>query len=232
MTRENRINTIVVLVVLALMLPGGVILFRKKSQPGERPIGSPDPVKVSTAYMDPYPAESYKRLAPVRTLQWVAGLAYENTTGDVERISRAHDNSAVVPAIAREQRVRLSVGEAIFYTDVASGSTEAQVMSTGRRFQLISKGQSPTPWIRILLWQENVAPGSLVATVDGQPAAVLVATRHEIPKAVRHDLQDAGFVLPPGNVTVLDIAGATTQPSPRVVKLKWDDREESAELPQ
>lgn len=227
MKREHKINVVFAIVLLALVAPGGVILFRKKSQVGERPIGSPDPVRKTTAYMDPYPAESFDRLAPILTLQWVGGLAMSDTPTDAVRVTRATTQPVVTGP--REQRVRLSVGEAIFYGETPGGSPEAQVMSDGRRFQVVARGAGGDGWLRAIIWDANVDEAAITATIDGRPARVLSARRVIMPKTVRHELQEAGYVLPPDNVTVVDVA--VPADSARELGLTWGNWSERAALP-
>jgi hypothetical protein len=74
---ETRANVIFLAVLMALTLPGAIILFRKKLEPGARPMGAPDPVRRSTPYMDPAPvAGPVSRVVPPRTARWVASLAH------------------------------------------------------------------------------------------------------------------------------------------------------------
>ena len=72
MTRETRFNLIFIAVLLAVSLPGAVILARKKMEPGARQMGEPDPVRRSIPYMDPAPVPSIMaRISPPKTAQWV-----------------------------------------------------------------------------------------------------------------------------------------------------------------
>lgn len=213
MTKETRNNLIFLVVLLALLLPGGVILFKKKSQPGERPIGSPDPVRQTTAYMDPYPGESTRRLAPLVTLQWVGAVALNGVEG--RRVGGTEE--AVVTQARPARGGSGNVGSASPFGEIASGSAEAQVMSAGRWFQVVSRGEVPSPWVRVIVWDEDVDPakGTLSGKLDGKPAEIK-ATVMAVPKQVRHDLQDAGYVLPPERVVVVDVPGSGS-----VLEIEW-----------
>src|SRR5687767_258416 len=86
MKRETRYNLIFLAVLLALMLPGGVILFRKKLEPTVRPMYLPDPVPVAVAYLSPEPTPPGKtRVEPARTAEWVKTLARERGVGRILR---------------------------------------------------------------------------------------------------------------------------------------------------
>jgi hypothetical protein len=79
MTRETRINLIATAVILALMAPGGVLMFRKKMRPGARAIlGQPDPVRRVVPYMEPQDLPLHERVVPPRTWSWVTEIARES----------------------------------------------------------------------------------------------------------------------------------------------------------
>lgn len=217
MRPEIRNNLIFLALLLALMAPGAVILFNKKSQPGERPIGSPDPVRRTTAYMDPYPAESVERLAPLQTLQWVSVLAL----ADPPLPDSARDKAVRVvrplppetPAITRLAPVGGSgnVGTSAPFRPVEVGPVDAQVISDGRWFQVVSAGPGPAPdtaVLRVIVWDEDADParGTFDARTPLGPAPILATHPVSMPRPIRHDLQDAGFVSPPQQVVVLDLA--------------------------
>jgi hypothetical protein len=206
MRRESRLNLIVIGCVLLLVLPGAVILVKKKSQPGERAIGSPDPVRTTTAWMDPYPEAAVTRLAPLRSLQWLSALAMEGTPGDsAERVIR----KVPTPFVKTDAPSQTpgNVGEAIFYGQQPAGSAAAQVISDHCWFQVISRGPNPAPWLRLVVWDEDQKRGdAFTVDVDGKPERVLAVRQVPMPIEVRHDLQEAGYVLPPERVWVMDVA--------------------------
>ena len=51
MTKESRLNLIFLTVLLVVLTPGAVILFRKKLEPTVRPMYLPDPVPRAVAYL-------------------------------------------------------------------------------------------------------------------------------------------------------------------------------------
>ena len=86
MQRETRYNLIFLAVLLAVLLPGAVILFRKKMEPTVRPMYLPDPVPTAVAYLSPEPTPPGKtRVEPARTAEWVKGLARDRGVMEVLR---------------------------------------------------------------------------------------------------------------------------------------------------
>jgi hypothetical protein len=77
-TRENRYNLIFIAVLIALLTPGAVILFRKKMQPAARPMYLPDPVPRSIAYMSRGEVPpGMTRVEPAHLAEWKAALVKE-----------------------------------------------------------------------------------------------------------------------------------------------------------
>lgn len=224
--RDAKFNLIVISVVIALMIPGGVILVRKKSMPGERAIGSPDPVRTTTAWIDPYPGPAVTRLAPLRTLQWLGALSLDNTPGDdATRIVRA----APTPVVSDDKLTKTpgNVGEALFYGQQPAGSVAAQVISPSCWFQALSRGDGPTPWTRIVVFDDDKSLGpTFRAEQNGVPAQLLSAKVVDVPIEVRHDLQEAGYVMPPKSVWLIDIGGAG-----KTLKLSAGTRADTLALP-
>jgi hypothetical protein len=75
MTRETRFNLIFLAILLAVLLPGAVMLFRRKLEPTVRPMYLPDPVRQSLAYMSPDETPpGMTRVAPPHAAEWMAGI--------------------------------------------------------------------------------------------------------------------------------------------------------------
>lgn len=233
MTRETKINVVFAVVLVALVAPGGVILFKKKSQPGERAIGSPDPVRTTTAWIDPYPAENVQRLAPVLALQWVGALAVDGVKGDWERVR--HPGEVAVVGGEAPWVTPGHVGEAKFYGQNPSGNASKQVMSAHRWFQVVSKGaDGDRKWWRLVVWNSDTrgSRGQFTARIknhSGQWTEAKVEAVHEVrmPIDVRHDLQEAGYVMPPEVVTVLEVLGDQA----REIELNFGTKSDTAKLP-
>lgn len=254
MTRENRINSVFAIVLIAAMVPGAVILVKKKMQPGERPIGAPDPVRRTTAYMDPWPSASVPRLAPIRTLQWVGAIALSpvpasganavpTTAPAMQRVFRGDDAGRALASVPTPQ-VRRSVGDANFYGEVASGNPDAQVLSEGRLVQVVSFAP-PTPPLtesptspsspassgavyRLIVWDEEALPDAITAQADGTAVKPLSIQRLPVPKPIRHELQEAGYVLPPEHILVIDLGTAGLA---RELTLTWARKRDRVVLP-
>lgn len=216
MSGETRANLVVLAVVLLLVAPGAVIMFKKKSQPGERPIGSPDPVRRTTAYMDPFPAESVERLAPLRTLEWVSGLATAEpaaparAAGPLVRVTWPLPPDT--PRVSRLEPTGGSgrVGTSAPFRPIDLGPVQAQVISAQRWFQVVSAAPSLAAGrgvVRLVVWDEDADPqaGSIDVVSSAGSAELLAVHVVAMPRVIRHDLQDAGFVSPPQRVLVLDI---------------------------
>jgi hypothetical protein len=75
--RETRANVIFIVVLLALTLPGGVILFKKKLDPAAPPNYLPDPMRTRLPYVSPMDAPELARYIPELTGKWVKDIAAE-----------------------------------------------------------------------------------------------------------------------------------------------------------
>ncbi len=223
-------------VLLALMAPGAVILFNKKSIPGERPVGAPDPVRKTTAYMDPYPPESVQRLAPMKTLDWIAALALGDAPSTAPVAVTRPVDSPPPPPLSSPYKGSGNVGASATFKTIPLGVAEAQVVSDGRWFQVVSRGTLPDGrhWVRVLVWDEDADPAKVrfSAAVNGSPAEITASRIIPVPKPVRHDLQDTGFVLPPERITLLDITSAQTPTTLSLSHTGRHPKSQSASLPQ
>lgn len=82
-TKETRANVVFLTIFLAIALPGGVILFKKKLDPAVPPMYMPDRPRVSLPYNSPEEAPDLKRYVPERTGEWVTDVAREHGYADV-----------------------------------------------------------------------------------------------------------------------------------------------------
>lgn len=79
MTKETKANLIFLAIILALLLPGGIILFRKRMNPDARRADLPDPVPTTVTFMDPQPTPpGMRRVAPPKTMQWFAKIVQDH----------------------------------------------------------------------------------------------------------------------------------------------------------
>ena len=81
MTRETRANLIFLAVILALLTPGAVILFRKKLAPTLKPMRMPEGVPTEIAYLSPLETPpGRKRVEPPHTAKWVESLVQDHAS--------------------------------------------------------------------------------------------------------------------------------------------------------
>jgi hypothetical protein len=72
MTRETRFNLIFLLILIPLLLPGGIMLFRAKLDPNARRMFKPDVIRAESVYInydDQRP--NAPRIVPPITGQWI-----------------------------------------------------------------------------------------------------------------------------------------------------------------
>src|SRR5688500_13588661 len=78
MTRETRIHLHFHAVILAILTPGGVMLFRKKLEPTLKPMAAPHAVQREHAYLSPLETPpGRKRVEPPHTAKWVESIVRE-----------------------------------------------------------------------------------------------------------------------------------------------------------
>lgn len=180
MNRETRNNLIFIVLLVAVCLPGGIILFKKKSQPGARQIGALDTVRTETAYVNPIPYGSKLSFTvPPQTDQWVA------------RVGSA-DESPKVAINAEKGRL---ISKARLFQIVRQENEPDGLHLT----LIIWNPEVPVPTPVV-----NVAyrgPG------HSSPIAVNVDSIKEVdlPAEVREELRNTGYVEPPTRVSVVRI---------------------------
>jgi hypothetical protein len=74
-TKETRVNLWFLAIFLAITLPGGVILFKKKLDPASPLMYMPDRPRQRVPYNSPEEAGDLKRYVPEKTGKWVTDLA-------------------------------------------------------------------------------------------------------------------------------------------------------------
>jgi hypothetical protein len=186
MTFETRANLVFLVLFLLISLPGAAILFVKKLDPTARRMSLPEPVRKSLPYMDPMPVPpEVPRVVPPRTAAWVDAGARD---------------TAGLPAAARVQ--------------TADGRSMPW-MSRRRWFQVIGFDGQQRLWL--LLWAPQLTRGGSVevtaGTADGQRMMVVpIHTIAPIPREVRRELQDEGFVRPPEQVMWVALESGAVRP--------------------
>lgn len=194
MKRETRLNLWFLGIFLVVSLPGAVILFIKKLDPGASRMDQPDAVLTQLPYMSPPPAPPGTRwMVPPKTRQWLSDLTRQKTGG------------AMASA-------------------VAEGPEWEPVISADHLLQLMSHRRvgPKTEAYSLLLWGERIpAKASQLAvrlSMSGQtptaPGTVASAEALPIPADVRKELVQLGFDHPPTHVIWIETESANLDLGP------------------
>ncbi len=168
MTRETRYNLIFLVVILAILIPGGIKLFRKKLDPTATMMYLPDPVAVQSAYIDSNLSNPRtRRIVPPLTSGWIAQVAEQQWP-----------DSIAWPSVVRHRGI---VSEKRTFEAVASSDAE------GKRHAGLVLWNSKA--VDIL--------ASVRATWGGKDAKVTTGSVVSVPRDVRKELQALGYVQPP-----------------------------------
>ena len=174
MTRETRLNLIVLAIILAVLTPGGVMLFRKKLQPTVKPMFMPHAVQREVAYLSPLDTPPGKRrVEPPVTARWVEAIVRERigATTDGRTILRPTDRDGL-PLASYKRTFQIVAAEQF------EGQLRLWVMT----------------WDREPLKNERWS-----VRVDGveRPIEVVESRAMLIPPMVREELGETGVTLPP-----------------------------------
>ena len=172
MTRETKANLIFLSLFVALSVPGGIILFKKKLT-STRMMYLPDPVNRTLTYMDPMPAPpSVPRVVPPLTAAWVAQLG-----GGRAVPMRAAAGGMPMPVMSRNQLFQVAACE---------------LAEDHWRLWLLVWDPRLRPEVeRLTALADGGAPvAGRVESADAIP----------MPTPVRKELQDAGYPRPPDSV--------------------------------
>jgi hypothetical protein len=198
--RETRINLLFLALFLAISLPGAVILFKKKLDPGAARMDQPDAIVGQLPYMAPVPAPpGIKWIVPPRTRLWLAGLNRGFGHGD-NLLSATDDPQRWQPVI--------------------SGDHLIQVVSVSHS----GAGVRPS----VLVWDpslESEAPDySFTANVDGQsvPARIQSCQPVTVPDEIKRELMSLNLIRPPAKVTWIDVLVERTDPKSESLQLRMD----------
>jgi hypothetical protein len=194
MTRETRLNLIFLGVLLAVMLPGAVMLFRKKLDPTAPPMYMPDYVRRRLPYMAPQQApEGVVRVIPDVTGAWVARINRERGGGDQVLLDDRH------PVVSEDHTVQV-----MGMKDSGEGTRVALlVWAPATQFTVMSRGQTariakvedlamPPEVKKELMNWGVVQPPARVEWVEAQFAEKLTSPENEeIRISYRKDAEDA-----------------------------------------
>lgn len=180
MNRETRNNLIFIALLLAVCLPGGIILFKKKSQPGARPIGALDTVRTETAYVNPTPYGSKLSFTvPPQTDQWVAKVG----------------SADGFPKVAIDAHKGRLISKARLFQIVRQ-----EKESDGLHLTLIIWNPEvpvPTPVVNVA-YRDPAQSSPTTVNVDSIKEV-------DLPAEVREELRNTGYVEPPARVSVVRV---------------------------
>lgn len=190
MTRETKANLIFVIVIVAVTLPGAVMLFKKKLS-ATRMMYLPDPVKRGLVYMNPMPAPpSVARVVPPLTAAWVAELGGDRKVGGPVPMRPAGEGKPL------------------------------PVMSQNQVFQVAASAPADDHWrLWLLAWDPRLSPDTACLSVradlmNGPTAGVIESAEAIVlPPSIRKELQEFGFTRPPDRVVWIAVR-FTGKPDP------------------
>ena len=174
MTRETRANLIFLLLLLAILTPGAVILFRKKLAPTLKPMGMPEAVSREIAYLSPLETPPGKRrVEPPHTAKWVESLVRYRVKENA--IVRPQDHDAL---------------------PLVSDKKTFQIVAA------VNVGRDPLK-LYVIDWAPEVKPSHEWAAYSNQGKVKgyeIGAERIEVPDLVREELGETGLVRPPHEI--------------------------------
>lgn len=195
MTRETQANLILIVVVLAVLIPGAVVVVRKKYDPAVKPMGRPDGVRRHMVFTDPTPAPpGMRRMMPAVTASWVNDLSLSRLGVPMRREADAGAN-------------RDAMGQ--------------PVMSDARLAQLVSvrTAGDDTMDLGVLVWNlpRGTDQAAMRVVVDAPAVEAVVVTSEMItvPAEVKRDLEYSGLPAPPQQALwgVARLTGRTPEPT-------------------
>jgi hypothetical protein len=188
MTREVRANVLFLIGLAVLMTPGFIILMNKKlsNNPGKSN-AMPDPVPYQIAYMQPLPAPPVPRREPPAVRRWVHDQI-EKRLGNAS--AREFDRTSNSGPIVSDHFITQFLG-------LSFHPTGKEATLTLLRWDVRTDIAAIVPTI-----EADFAVGSMKFS---RPAVEAV----EVPKDIRHALQDVGYVDPPQKVWWISFPGTT-----------------------
>ena len=200
MKRETRANLIFIGLFLSLSLPGAVILFKKKLDPTASRMGMPEAVRRRMPYMVPMelPDTQVLRVVPALSEAWVAGLNRERAGGAAVLMR------GPLPVTSADRVVQVAAAR----DDAGGGAT-----------------------MFLLAWEGPYGPRAegyriLATTAGGESfeGRVNKAESVPMPRQVRRELMQAGYVKPAENVTWVEVRfdAPVLSKAPLVLKLTYD----------
>lgn len=200
MRNESRANIIFFVVLLVLILPGFVILMRKKLSGPTDPVHLPPLVPHQAAYIQPEPVPPRApRIEPPVVRAWV------------ER--ELHDRVDPNATLARDRTGAGAVVSDRFVTQLVHASDRQIVL---------------------LVWSADTDPRTVKISTDSIEESDVEVTRTfiDVPKDIRHALQDVGYTNPPERIEWVQIALSRPLPTGKTsVHVAHAGRTEQLNLP-
>lgn len=200
MRKESRANIIFFLVLLVLILPGFVILMRKKLAGPTDPAHLPTLIPHQAAYIQPEPVPPRApRIEPPAVRAWVT--------------RELHDRVDPNATVARDSTGTGAVVSDRFATQLVHASDRQIVL---------------------LVWSADSDPLTVtIGTSSGEESNLeLTRTWIDVPKNIRHALQNVGYTDPPERIAWVQIALSRTLPSGKTsVYVSHAGRTEQLNLP-
>ncbi len=204
MTSDTRNNLIFIAIVLALIVPGAVILFKNKLDPAAKALYLPDTMPRSTAYMSTVdtPPEIVRIVPPL--------------------------TRAFLLAEARRSQVALPEGAAgaaaMFVAPTDARGDVQPIISRARRFEVVAVRSDGR--IAVLIWDETVRPSSRlefeIREEDRTTPVNFTASAIELPANVQKELARNGLFKAPARLTWVEISHASGSPkTPFSVSLRY-----------
>lgn len=186
MNRETKRNLIFVVILLALLLPGAIILFNKKMGPDSRIMYLPESAPHEAAFIDPLmTADRIVRVAPELTRQWTADVTTDLRPAQIAL--RPVADGTMMPLVTENRAVQV-----------------AQIRPHGNELDLV-----------LLVWDpafENPSADNFFCAItlpqaNSHPLLGKITSVQplELPKNVYHDLQNVGYVRPPQVIYRVDV---------------------------
>lgn len=183
MTRDTRVNIWFLAIILAVCLPGAVILFRKKLNPNARPIFMSDEMEHRLPYMAPGPTPPGRvRVVPPGTWALLQKLVSQKA-GEKQVASEAAANGEPTPILSQDRQMQ------VVAVRKSRGKTIVDLVSW-------DDGSS-----------EQAAKYSASIEVGGQSEEEKVAAVEVVPldQSVRRDLMNYGEIMPPKRIVWIEI---------------------------
>jgi hypothetical protein len=181
MTKETRSNLIFLAIVIVVLLPGAILLVRKKMSPDARRADLPDPVPRTVTFMDPQPLPpGMRRVAPPKTTQWFATLVREKVGN--QAVTELIDSDGL-PLMSDDKTFQLAA------VREESGAT---------RIWLASWDPTDADFFRGARW--TLATNERVTEGVGKAFEQI-----EIPDRVRDELGENGLLKPPKSLAWREI---------------------------